>query len=391
MSPTAAKIFFSYARSDGAFVLRVARALRSEGCSVWVDQLDIPKGARWDVEVETALKACTCLVAVISPASVASSNVMDEISYALDEKKTVLPILFQQCAIPFRLKRLQYVDFTGDHEAAMRELLAALPLVEAAAAPVSPSPSPSPSPAPPPREPRQPQPGAIAGLATPPPASLKGRRLLKPLAIGASTVVLVVAVYGVLSQRPSVPAIDEDLPPAAAGNPSPASDAVARPPEPTVAAARTALPAATAVTSPPPPAPAAGLPDDRLRDFVDRYLAAQSRASAADLLPFYADRVDFYDQRGVGHDSILKDKSAYYKRWPDVQMQLAGSVQIDRSTGKDSYALAYPVRYAVKSAARADGRSGMAREELVVREIDGRLLIVAQRERILASQTLDAK
>jgi hypothetical protein len=120
------KTFFSYTRSDATFVLRVASALRAEGRRVWVDQLDIPKGARWDDEVENALKDCSCLLVVLSPASAKSQNVLDEVSYALDEKRTVLPILLQAGSIPFRLKRLQYIDFTGDFDAAYRQLVAAL-------------------------------------------------------------------------------------------------------------------------------------------------------------------------------------------------------------------------------------------------------------------------
>jgi hypothetical protein len=57
MPETTHRIFFSYARSDAPFVLSVANGLRKLGLPVWVDQLDIPKGARWDDEVEKALKA----------------------------------------------------------------------------------------------------------------------------------------------------------------------------------------------------------------------------------------------------------------------------------------------------------------------------------------------
>lgn len=120
------RIFFSYSRSDAAFVLKVASALRAEGRQVWVDQLDIPKGARWDDEVENALKACSCLLVVLSPTSAKSQNVLDEVSYALDEKRPVLPLLLHAGSIPFRLKRLQYIDFTVDFDAAYRQLVAAL-------------------------------------------------------------------------------------------------------------------------------------------------------------------------------------------------------------------------------------------------------------------------
>ena len=75
MADAATRIFFSYARSDSEFVLKVATELRKDGRNVWVDQLDIPKGARWDDEVEKALKTSTCLLTVLSPASPISQNV----------------------------------------------------------------------------------------------------------------------------------------------------------------------------------------------------------------------------------------------------------------------------------------------------------------------------
>jgi TIR domain len=43
---------------------------------LWVDQLDITKGAIWDQEVERALQACSHVLIVLSPASVNSHNVM---------------------------------------------------------------------------------------------------------------------------------------------------------------------------------------------------------------------------------------------------------------------------------------------------------------------------
>lgn len=109
MVDAAPRAFVSYARSDAAFVLKVAQQLRLQGCKVWVDQLDIPKGARWDGAVEDALRASGCLMVVLTPAAVKSQNVLDEVAFALDEKRAVLPILLQPVAVPFRLKRLQYI------------------------------------------------------------------------------------------------------------------------------------------------------------------------------------------------------------------------------------------------------------------------------------------
>lgn len=119
-------IFFSYSRDNSEFVLALAKELRESGAKVWLDQLDITPGSRWDKSIETALQEAGTLIVVLSKASVASHNVMDEVSYALEEGKTVVPVLYEACEIPFRLRRLQFADFTTSHEAGMATLRSAL-------------------------------------------------------------------------------------------------------------------------------------------------------------------------------------------------------------------------------------------------------------------------
>ena len=72
MTGQAAEYFFSYSRQDSSFVLRLANELRAEGASVWVDQLDIIGGERWDEAVEKALQSCPRMLLVLSPAAIAS-------------------------------------------------------------------------------------------------------------------------------------------------------------------------------------------------------------------------------------------------------------------------------------------------------------------------------
>ena len=115
--------FFSYSRSDSNFVLKLAKDLRNAGADLWLDQLDIKAGSRWDASIEDALESASRLIVVLSPASVASNNVMDEVSYALESNKTVIPVLLSECKAPFRLKRLQHIDFTGDYQTALDQLL----------------------------------------------------------------------------------------------------------------------------------------------------------------------------------------------------------------------------------------------------------------------------
>jgi nucleoside-triphosphatase THEP1 len=118
--------FLSYAREDAEFVLRLAKDLRAGAAGVWMDQLDIVPGQRWDRAVEDALAKCREVVVILSPAAVESTNVMDEVSLALEDGKTVVPVLHRQCKIPFRLRRLQYVDLSLNYSAGLDRLLETL-------------------------------------------------------------------------------------------------------------------------------------------------------------------------------------------------------------------------------------------------------------------------
>lgn len=105
--------FISYSRDNEDFALRLARELKTAGFSIWLDQLDIPAGARWDDALERALDACEIFMVILTPTSIASENVKDEIGFAIDHKKRILPVLLQEARVPLRLRRFQYIDFTS--------------------------------------------------------------------------------------------------------------------------------------------------------------------------------------------------------------------------------------------------------------------------------------
>lgn len=116
-------VFFSYSRQDSEFALKLGKDLRASGISIWLDQLDIKPGERWDVAIEKTLAECSRILVVLSPASVESTNVMDEVSYALEERRVVIPVLHRDCEIPFRLRRLQHTDFRTDYQTGLDKLL----------------------------------------------------------------------------------------------------------------------------------------------------------------------------------------------------------------------------------------------------------------------------
>ena len=55
---------------------------------------------------------CSIFLAILTPAFIESDNAKDEIGYAIDHGKRILPVLLEECEIPLRLTRIQYVDFT---------------------------------------------------------------------------------------------------------------------------------------------------------------------------------------------------------------------------------------------------------------------------------------
>lgn len=115
--------FLSYSRSDERFALRLAKDLRGRGISMWVDQLDIHPSEHWDRAIERAVQNCRGIVVILSPKSAASDNVADEISYALDSGKSVIPVMIERCTLPLRITRMHVIDATTNYEQALQNCL----------------------------------------------------------------------------------------------------------------------------------------------------------------------------------------------------------------------------------------------------------------------------
>jgi len=120
------QFFLSYSRADQDIALKFARDLKAAGADIWVDQIDIRPSERWDRSVEAGVRDSVGIVLMMSPRSVASENVLDEISVALDAGKQVIPVLIQACQAPLRLARLQFIDATHDYATALERCKTAM-------------------------------------------------------------------------------------------------------------------------------------------------------------------------------------------------------------------------------------------------------------------------
>ncbi len=127
-----ARVFVCYSRRDNEFVAQLVGDLRAAGVPTWRDLDDIPKDiasntSGWRDAVDRGLRNSTHMLVILSPESVASQEVKAEWNYFLAQGRTVYPVVYRDCEIPYRLYALNYFDFRQDYEVGLAGLLKGLP------------------------------------------------------------------------------------------------------------------------------------------------------------------------------------------------------------------------------------------------------------------------
>lgn len=121
------KLFISYSRKDIDFVRKLAGDLEKAGYDVWWDLTDLRGGDDWPRAIPAAIEASQFFLIVLSPNSAVSDWVEKEYTHALSSRKKVIPIMLQQCSVPFALNTINYVNFTSeDYAGNFNNLLTAL-------------------------------------------------------------------------------------------------------------------------------------------------------------------------------------------------------------------------------------------------------------------------
>ena len=116
--------FFSYSRSNREFVERLAKDLEAAGVPCWLDLEDIPAAIAWESRIAQAIEVCSHVLFVLTPQALESDHVQDELAWARERKKVVIPLIVEAgVEIPFGIHRTNGVDFTGGYEAACKRLV----------------------------------------------------------------------------------------------------------------------------------------------------------------------------------------------------------------------------------------------------------------------------
>jgi WD40 repeat protein len=87
-------LFVSYARADSRdFVARLAGALEGRGKDAWVDLEDIAPASSWNDDLRAGIAGSDSFCFVISPRSVVSTHCRNELAYAVELGKRIIPVL----------------------------------------------------------------------------------------------------------------------------------------------------------------------------------------------------------------------------------------------------------------------------------------------------------
>ena len=133
------RIFISHSHIDNEFGTRLAQDLRKalgDESAVWYDVLGgLHGGDAWWEKIVEELSARKVFIVVLSPESVVSPWVRDEINLAWSQKnskegKSIIPLLYRECTVRADLKTLQVISFISPttYETALKEVLVALGL-----------------------------------------------------------------------------------------------------------------------------------------------------------------------------------------------------------------------------------------------------------------------
>jgi TIR domain len=112
------QVFLSYASSDRKIIQDLAERLRQDGFSPWLDIERLLPGQEWAAQIEEAIRTTNVVIICISQRSITKSGfVQKEIKFALDVAEEqpdgaifIVPLRIDDCDVPRKLKRLQWVD-----------------------------------------------------------------------------------------------------------------------------------------------------------------------------------------------------------------------------------------------------------------------------------------
>lgn len=105
-------VFLSYSHRDHHFAELLALKLKDASIDVWRDHGSLRPGVDWRQGIEHAISNSVAVVVAVSRSSSESSYCTFEWSYALGNRRDLIPLKLEECSIHTRLATIQHLDFS---------------------------------------------------------------------------------------------------------------------------------------------------------------------------------------------------------------------------------------------------------------------------------------
>ena len=115
--PTGQYVFVCYAHDDASTVRAQIDWLKGEGFNVWFDEA-IEVGSRWSDDLARAVEGCAAFLYFLSPRSVSSRHCLDEVHFALECNRPIVPVEIAPATLTPGLK----LSLGGTHRLFMYEM-----------------------------------------------------------------------------------------------------------------------------------------------------------------------------------------------------------------------------------------------------------------------------
>lgn len=128
---TSAFIFLSYSRTDLQRALQLQEALQAKGHTIWIDVRGIEPTDQWRRVIYQAIDKADTFLYLLSPDALASTFCTEELIYALENKKRIIPVVVEKVSardVSKQVADLQWIFCLEEHDfnQAVDEILTAL-------------------------------------------------------------------------------------------------------------------------------------------------------------------------------------------------------------------------------------------------------------------------
>jgi hypothetical protein len=102
------QVFISHIEEEQNVAEEIARGLEEAGYTVWYYERDSYPGTDYLQQVDRAIEECNAVLVLISPQSVDSRQIGDEVKWARELQKTFVPVLLRMSWTEFQQRRTQW-------------------------------------------------------------------------------------------------------------------------------------------------------------------------------------------------------------------------------------------------------------------------------------------